>query len=309
MPVTEVLLPVTDRPAVITENVIKSYRPPPPVVEAPVEAAPIVVPESVVAETKPEEPKKDVKFGQRFAELSRRQRDQVQKEMELKEREAKLAPIAEKLAKSKGDPTAALEALGMTYEEITDFYLREGEEPEVSTEATVEALVDKKLEERLEAEKAAKETVRLAKEAEDKKALDVKVEVAIAQRKSELAAHAEAAPDKYELTIASGQIDLAWDVTDGWWAAHGEMLTVEQALDKVEAHLEAETAKLLNSKKFKKQPEETPVVEPEPQRERAPTRASTLSNKIQTSQAPAAERPKLSREESRKRAASLLRFK
>jgi hypothetical protein len=317
MPVTETLVaaPGQSLPSVVTEEVTVKKVPslakpvavaPPPVdkVEEPKTEAP---PAEVKLEAK-EEPKEDPRHGKRFAELAKRQRELLQKEEDLKAREAKLSPIAEVLEKK--DPLAKLQALGLTYEELTDYILRDGQADEPSIEQKVEALVEQKLSAKEQADKVARE----AKEAEEKAAADKaeaeRIAKVIEDRKAEFARLTEADPDKYELTHKMGQADLAWDVTEGWYTAHGVLLKPEEALAKVEAYLEGEAQKLLQSKKFQKQPE--PVVEEpvaEPQRDRAPARASTLSNRLQTSASPASEKPRLSREESAKRAASLLKFK
>jgi len=271
--------------------------------EPPPESAPVV--EAPLKKEELKDEPKDPKFGQRFAELSKRQRALLEKEKELKEREERLAPVVS--ARDEKDYRKRLEAIGLTYEELTDFILKDGEEDEPLTEEErIEAVVEKKLTAKEQREKEAKDSEEAERTAKQAKEQEEALQAAIETRKKVLAETVEANQDKYELTFTMRQTDLAWDVTEAWWNEHQEMLSPEQALEKVEAYLEEEAGKILKAKKFQKAPE-VPQ-EPEATRERAPAKATTLSNRIQTSQSPVAERPHFSREESKRRAAAMLKF-
>lgn len=265
--------------------------------------APVIAPDASAApeasQAAPEstpEAKPPARESARFAELAKRQRELTQRQLELKAKEERLTPVEQALAKAKENPLAALEALGMTYEDLTHFILNEGKEPEPEDKL---AAIEKRLNERETAEREARE-----KEAAER------VEATLTQFKTSIADTAKASPDKYELILNAGDYgtELVFDTVSEYFQTHGEVLPIETALEHVEAYFEKEALRIAQANKIKAKL--VPPVEPK-EKDKSPERQTgtnvTLTNKLVSSAAEATAK-RLSEEESKRAAAALLRW-
>jgi hypothetical protein len=265
--------------------------------------------EVATQEEKPtEEPVLEVKeedqlLSPRFAALARKEKHLVEREKKTKEMEIKLQNFEKSIENIKKDPMAALQQIGMTFEELAQAYIA-SQDPEYvpTTEDKIKALeekLSKKEQEELEAKKAL-ETKTIE---EEQKYLD---EV-VSNYKATIKAEVEANSEKYELIAANDAIDMVFEVVESYFADSGEVLDLQQALDSVESHLEEEAKKLLNLKKFAPK-----SVEPKSQIKDSINDVQDKSSVTLTNQnISLAASPKptgLSREESLKRAASLIKW-
>jgi hypothetical protein len=266
-------------------------------------AAPVVAPEASPAaavETSvveaPLADKPAPRDGARFAELAKRQRELTQRQLDLKAKEDRLGPVEQALAKAKENPLAALEALGMSYEDLTHYILSEGKEPTAEDKLAA-------IEKRIDAKEAAE------REAAQKEA-DARVEATISQFKASIEQTAKASPDAYELVLASGQygLELVFDTVSEYFDSNKQVLPLETALQAVESYLEGEALKVAQANKIKARlapPPPAKETDKTPERQSGPS--VTLTNKLVSSAADGAAR-RLSEEESKKAAASLLRW-
>ena len=77
------------------------------------------------------------------------------------------------------------------------------------------------------------------------------IDEAILSHQSKIIDHLSQNVAKYELIGLQGEQDLVWEVTEAHYEAHdGEILTPEQASDKVEAYLEKKVRDAMNLKRF-----------------------------------------------------------
>jgi hypothetical protein len=113
-------------------------------------------------------------------------------------------------------------------------------------------------------------------------------------------------PDKYELVDKEDAYDTVFQLMDDHYQKTQKALSIQEAMEQVENYLDSEYTKRLKYKKlqskFSRQDEE--FVETEPQQDYRP---QTLTNNLSQTIPPQSNRP-LTREESLRRAASLLQF-
>ena len=260
-----------------------------------------------------EPPKEDPRSAARFAALARREKQAVEREKAIKAREEKIAadeakfqPIVDALANAKSNPTAILNAAGVTLDEVISFTLRNGA-PAEEDKLTV-------LERRLEDEKKAREEAEQRRKTEEEKAQQKYIETMIDSYRTELKQHLAQHPDDYELILASDAADEVFSTIVEHFAQTGQILSPEVAAKEYEAGLFAATEKVLGLKKFSgrvKAPEPAPEEKKEqpftpPQRNTPAPR--TLSSS-QTMSAPLVKQPaSMGREERMKAAAAKLVF-
>jgi hypothetical protein len=258
----------------------------------------------VTPEAKPEaevKPEVDVS-AIRFAELSRRTKEQFRKEQELKQLEERLNPINDALSKAKENPLAILEAAGLSYEDLTDFILQGAFSNEAPRALSVEEKVEQ-LELRLKAEEDAK--VQKQQEAEQ-----AHIESSIASFKNTVRELAES-PD-FELIKATEQHDMVYDLVLAHHESTGEVLPIDRAMQLVEEHLLNE----LESKAFKTNkirqrlmPESQPSQQATSQVHKPIAPKVTLSNSMTTQTQAQQPSAKLSPEDARAKAIAMLSFK
>jgi len=229
------------------------------------------VPEDIKVEAEPvveEEPKEDPLMSQRFAELSKREYAAVAREKELKAQEEKFKYIAENMDELKGSPKKVLEELGLDFEKFTSAYLDEldGKEKAQSPEEMIAAI---------EAKSNAKWQEFEAKQAEMDAAREEQVKAQYKQNlKAELSS--ELNQDRFELINLKGAHDVVYGVIEQHYneteekTGEGQMLSIQEAAQIVEDHLEKEARTLLKAKKLAMQ---------EAVAEEAKQKSVTLSNR------------------------------
>jgi DNA repair ATPase RecN len=263
--------------------------------EAAPEAPPVEAAAPVV-----EAPKEEDNFAKRFAALSRKEKEIRAAQEEAKALKDKYTDYetAKKLAKV--NPHEFLEKFGVTYEELTEYYIngRPKVDPKVQEIEERLATFQKQAEEK---EKKLQEEVRQS---------------AIAKFRTEQESFVKSAGEKFELVNAAKAYDLVYQVTQEYFDANKDkveniadaMLSHEKAAEMVENHLEQElekfssTGKLKNKFGVKQDPKTETLAKIEQAKE-----SKTLTNSMTGSANPNTSRP-LTREESIERAARLIKW-
>lgn len=265
-----------------------------------------------IAEAKPEpaeagKEQKDIDFSGRFAALTKKERELLaQKQQFTKEREAAKAELAaveahkQAVAQAKTNPIAYLEAAGLTMQDIADFVLND-------KKLTPEQQI-KLLQERLDKEDADKKAAQADAE---QKAVDAQIKV----YRESLGSVVKANPEKYDLLTKHGEngeeamFETAWK----YFETTGQVPDPALVADHVESYLEAEYTSIISSSQ-KLKPKETTVTEspdgmgqttPQP-----PKPSVTLTNQaLASASSPQEDWSSLSADESKKRAAAMLKWK
>lgn len=273
---------------------------------APVSADPTVITEPVMTDpTEPSapivtEPEEDPAFTKRFAALTRRERALQERERLFREQQAEVERLRQSQQIAKTDPLAFLQAHGLTYQEITDHVLNNGE-------PTAEFRV-RKLEEQIERERQERERQRQ----EDRQK---EIDTTISGFKSQVKSMIDQQGDTYELIRSQEAYDTVFETIEAYFAKTGQILDVDVAAKHVEEELEQHARKILGLKRFApKEPQplsetlESAVAEaPVPPPPATPPK--TLTAAQTTGAAPLAKPGEvLSEDESKRRAAQLLRW-
>lgn len=305
------------------------------------EAAEVETPEPEI-EAKPE-PKKpeDDKFAAKFAALARRDKAAKQREAQLAakeaalekrmaELEARMAPKPEAQAEEEDfetrlmrNPFKALEEKGLSYEELTKSALEGGKLPEHIKEKLLMQEMEKKFKGSFGKQIEELEKKLAAKEEQEKKQLEEQSakaqEQQIAQFKSSIKAAIEAQKETFELLADEGEdgietvyaviaqdaqakADAAKEEGEEWDGS--DMMTIEEAAQKVEEHFLNLAKKKVNLNKVKGLLQ--PPTPPAQAKTEAKPASMTLSN--QTQQAQGQKKPFLSNEESAREAAKLIKW-
>jgi hypothetical protein len=190
-------------------------------------------------EAKDSNGKDDEKFSHKFTILQRREREIQRKEAELKERERKIQEDKDYRAyieaKNSRNPIAALQALGMTYEDATKFVLND---ERLTPEQQIKAL-----QETIEELKKDLTGYKKSKEDEEYQAI-------IRAAKNEIHSLVDSRPDDFEFIRANNAYDEVWEVIEEFHRQTGQILPYETAAKQVEDFLEKDAAKLLTLKKL-----------------------------------------------------------
>lgn len=267
---------------------------------APVAADATTVSDATLAEiaSKPED---DPRFAARFAALSRKEKAIVERERAAKALEAEVAAWKKSKEDGKLNPIALLEQHGLSYSEVTEFLINQGQKKEPTTEEKLE-----QLQKRLDDEKAARESDAKAKE-------EAEYQATIDTHKKSIKDFVTANNETFELIHVHDAHELVYEVIEAEWRKTGGpeggvIIPIEEAAKLVEAYLEEQAQeKVLKLKKFapKVQTEASGTVE-----ETKTTTPTTLTNRqAATPSAGDASRKYLSDEESKRAAAALLRWK
>lgn len=285
----------------LTGETVSMIAPTAPAPTAPAEAkTSLVAPlkDAPAAPTGDEKKPEEEASGKRFAALRAQERKLQEQRRELAAEREALKPWQSAKAATATNPLAALEALGLTYEQLTDAVLASMGQKTAEVTPTTEQVALRVAEERIAAWKAEQET---AKKAEEQARIDRTIE----GHRAEIARVASADGDRYELTNAMGAHDQAWQHIEKTFYATGKLPTVGEALDHVEAQLEAEARKILGLKRFGATGTTTERAEVRPT---AVTGSPTLTNRGAAEvSALQATRPR-DDNESIKRASSLLKW-
>lgn len=204
---------------------------------------------------KKEEPEPESKriaaLARREARLVHRQQELQRARQQLEQERQQLRQLAELPALAKRDPLAALQALGATYEQVTEALISGG--------AAAPAPVTK--------DDLAEMEMRLREEREQ-----LERQRAIDGLRREIDDTIKADPDQYELITLHGQSNLVLEVIEEAFNQHGKLLSTKEAADLVEQHLEEQAQKLLSAKKLgakRDAPKEAPKPKTKPAERRS----------------------------------------
>ena len=256
-------------------------------------------------------PKQDDKFASKFAALTRKEKEVKMREKAAADKEAealrKYSEYEEKsksekalLAEMNENPLKFMKKHNITFEQLAEMQLND-ENPTADMkikrlEETVTSRLESKIAE-LEKRLADKD-----KSAEERTAQE-KAEAAKAAQQdyvNELTEFVNKNEEKYELIKNRDAVQLIYDTVEAYYNETGQILDMDKAADAVEAHLEDEVKQTLELKKFK-------GVVPNQAKPVPKGTAPTLSNTL-AAEVPVQGDKLLSREESLKRAAAMLRF-
>jgi hypothetical protein len=189
-------------------------------------------------EEKPAEPK----LARGFAVLAKREAAIVQRESKLKQRESELDAFEAARRDAHANPVAVLEALGITVNDLNEFVIN-GKKP---TPEMQQRRVDEELK-RLEAEQKKWKAEQAAERAREQ----------MEQLKGRISSSVASDVEAFELINAQGEQDLVFDViiehakaNNGAWLGGSEKEAIRLAASQVEAYLEEQGKRLLQSKKL-----------------------------------------------------------
>jgi hypothetical protein len=265
------------------------------VIESSIEAPNVeqkVAQEAPAVTPKEEAPKEDDSFSRKFAALAKKERELRLKEQEIKEKESKYQSLEDFKKLAKRDINKYLEDSGLTYDEISEFYLNGGvaKDPKIYEIEEKLSQVERELKEKEERRQKAEQ------------------EAAVAEFKAKQKLFITTNAEKYELITATGSFDLVYDVCKEYYEKHGTAIENEKAAEMVETYLEKEVEKVLKANKIKSkylQQAQTKTEKPEKNEKQE---IKTLTNSLVSGSSPSTTKP-LSRDESIERAAAMLRWK
>lgn len=274
----------------------------PPSASAPAPSAPQAAPvtgapdaSTQIGATEKAPPANDPRVSTIMAKLARKERELQQRELQIKTDSEKVKEYYD--AKNSKNPIKALQALGMSYQDATEYMLNEGQP---TTEQKL-----KMIEERL----SAKEAEELKKAEESKKS---EIEKNIGHFKRQIRDEALAQAEKYELIVAHEAYEEVFNVIEEYYNEHEVLPNLQDAFEHVESYLEEQARKLLSLKKLspKSEAKEDLLNKRAPDTKPAATQpsvASTLTNSAVSSARPT-DSQFLSDDESKRRAAALIRW-
>jgi len=214
----------------------------PTTTETPEEAAPAEETTATTVETAPEpEPEEDPKFASRFAALTKKEREIIQRERAFKEQQAKLQAYEKAMQQAKQNPLEYLQAAGLTLEEALQQIINEGKEP---TEQDRLSSVEQKIKDYEEHQRQLQI-----------RAQEYRKQQELATIHKEIESFVEQNEEQYELIKAYNNIDLVWNVIERTYMETGGKvhLTTEQACQAVEEQLLSEKMEELElARKLKK---------------------------------------------------------
>lgn len=256
-------------------------------------------------------------FSRKFAALSRKEKEFRQEReswdaerTELEELRALKASLEQKPEpeekmpldyRLKRNPLETLEEMGLDYETLTELVVSGGKmSPEMQMKLLQQDL-DSKYD-----KKYGSEIEQLKAKIQEKEESEVaeREQKAVEDFKNKISSHIQESADEYELIIANDAMDLVYDVIEEHYNETNRVLDVKEAAPAVEKYLESEAQKLLKLKKLanlsgqEKQEEKPSFTFESP---------NTLTN-AQSAAAPKGADRKLSIEESKAKAAQLIRW-
>jgi hypothetical protein len=257
-----------------------------------VESAKIETPAEAAAVEAPKEVEEDG-FSKKFAALSKRERELKLKDDELKAKMSNYSSVDEYKKLAKTDVNKWLEESGVSFDEITEYYLNgaQSKDPKLS-----------EVEQKLEAlEKTLKKKETDAAEAERVAAVN--------GFKTSQKEHILSKASEYELIAATDSYELVYDVTKQHYDKTNKVLTHDEAAAMVEAYLEKEVEKVLKASKIRNKFATQAEYKTETGTKTEPAKETikTLNNSM-TGATGSPSSKILTREESLERAASLLKF-
>lgn len=280
------------------------------VVTATPEASPVV--ETPVTEAKPtlEAPKEESKIdpldlSRKFAALMKREKLLTQREKETNDKWSEVEKLQKAKLKAKDDIGSFLQEHGLTYKEVTDYYLNGGT-------PTVEMKL-RRLEEQIEQDKLKRDEDEATKRQSE---LDSQNERVIESHKRQVKEFIDSKPEDFELIKANDAHDEVFNVIESYWQKTGQILPMDKAAAHVEEEFLNETKKLFELKKVKsfyepkKEEEAKEVATPMPSvvPRMVPSSPKTLTNQMAAQVAPAKQVSSyLSEDESKRKMAEFLK--
>lgn len=230
--------------------------------------APEAKPPTLQEAVKPAEPKKEeatkAPGADRFAALAKKERAIQQQATALKEREAKLEAFENIQRTATENPLKALEILGISYTQITDFILND-QKPTADLQVTS---VRQEMEAMRKERALEKEATKKAQEDEHSRTLK--------QFHAEVDNFIATNAEQYELTALYKGAEIVQATIEQHFALTQKVLSIKEAADLVEAYFEDQVRAASSAKKFQaKQAPETPG---QPKKEMERTKAPTLNN-------------------------------
>lgn len=234
--------------------------------------------------TKDTQAAQDERVSPKLQALIRREKSAVEKERAAKAREAEIqareAKIQEFENLKKTNPKKALELLGLSYQELTQLML--------SDQETTPEFEIKKLREELDSYKNSQVEALRRQEEELKKSEERKEAEVITQFKSEITKHLSENAERYEFIAFDQCEDLVYETIDEHYertkdpeTGIGQVMSIKDAADKVEAYLEKKYEKAPSLKKLQaflaRKPESKTPAKPQPQERQTP---KTLNNTL-----------------------------
>jgi hypothetical protein len=249
---------------------------------------------------------KDNEFSSRFAALSRKEKFLRDQQNELKSQSEEVKALKDLQAKIKENPLSVLEQYNISMDDLIAASLGD-QTPEPTVENQVEAL-RKQIEDDKAARQKEIEDAKLKEEEEYQNSIDE----AITAHKLKIDSHLSENASKYELINLQGAQDLVWEVTEAYFDANdGEVLTPEQAADKVEVYLEQQIQKALELERFNKKPstdEQKSAFAVEQLNTAIQNKSHTLTSENVQAASPSDRQVSSDIEESKRRAAALLKW-
>lgn len=266
---------------VINPSGVSPSTPTPPSTEAP--TTEVKAPEVA--------PVKENTLSPKFAALARKEREILRAKEAMRAREYKLAQQEKEYQQylqskqnAKQNPIEALKALGLTYQEITDYMLN-GEKPTAETQIqSVQQQMQKYIE-----QQEMKEKQRLEQEAQAVQQQHAEI---IHSFKGQINSFVDQNKDAYELTHLYGAQDLIYDTIAQHFEATQQIMDTKQAAQLVEEYLESEYEKAMNTKKISSRFKRAEEPKKEQVNVNSGFQSKTLNNGMVSSAAPSLLSPK-----------------
>lgn len=281
--------------------------------------SPAVEPEAPVEESPAKDPKQEL-FSTKFANLSRKERELLEKEKTIKSQYSEIERLNSIKGSAKEKVNEALEFLGLSLNDVIQYELSKIDQEMLEDDDSIEGRY-KKLEKKLAAIEQKEQEALLRKQEEEARKEQEYIEETISAFKNEINGFLQERADTYELIAVQQAHDQVFEVIEENFRLTGQVMPIEEAANLVEAYFEEEAKRILaQSKKLKavlpvdeamSQAQEVIKASVSKHQETvngAKSRVSpTLTQDIVTQPANAPSRP-LSREESLRRAAQKLKW-
>lgn len=247
----------------------------------------------VAAESQPLPEKPAERVDTRFSALARKEAQLHKAREQLKAEKAAVEEAARQAAEfnslrenARLNPIKALEALGLNYEQITEFVMNDNKPTPNAEVQSVREELERFIEQQKEAQKQAEEIAVQRLTAEQDSVLEA--------FRSDAIGFVSANPERYELTTADDAAYLVPEVIEQHFVETGELMPIEKAADLVEAFLDQKAQRYAATKKFQARmaPAQKPVVEPAAAELPAAKRSASLSNALTASVATTANKPR-----------------
>lgn len=196
----------------------------------------------------PTEPKIDideVTFASRMNMLTKKEKDLLQKQAEIKALEDTISKYKELTSKAKENPLAILEHFELDYDQLTDYVVNQTT-PEEKRFKDLQNQIEQMRKERLEEVENSKKL----KEEGEKAAQESRVAENVQAFKKTIQ---EVAQDpEFELLNTYKSFDLVFDVCKQYYEKNKKMIDVKTACNWVEKHLESQLDTALRIEKIRK---------------------------------------------------------